>query len=762
MQLYKSWVCWRYEFVKDIKKPTKIPYNPITAQRASVTDPSTWEHFGYCVQAATQTAFYDGIGFVLSEKDPYAIIDLDDPEDNEDILRRHAYLYDHFDSYIERSPSGKGVHIIVKATVADGRRKSKIELYSTERYMTMTGDVLKNMDIANYSQDIGLLWQELGGGFTGDNYRGNAQTLTDEDVLNSCLCATNSAKFVDLWSGKWEGHYDSHSQADLGLINHLTYWSENRGQVARLFLQSGLGQREKANRKNYVEGLIEKAFDRVAPPVDFSTIITSSYELAKNDTAILAAESKEAVLDVVHSSGEFTDLMNDIMHPIPIYNPPGMLGELAMAIYSAAPRPVYDIALVGAIGMMAGITGRTYNISNTGLNQYLLVLAATGMGKDTAVIGIDRLINNLRMRVPSIMGYRRTGNIQSGPALYKMMDEQPCVFSLKGEYGMELRKMSNRDQTAIYSDMKAAFLEMYSKSGKHGILQPLVYSDKAKNTKSIVAPSFTFICESTPETVFENVDESMVSDGLLSRFNIVYYKGKRPCNNKSAPDYTFSEHLLNKVADITAYCNRMMLEDKFIDVSMEPDAEAFLDRVDMVCDTIINDNTSDSNLTALLNRVHLKTMKLAALIAVCDDPYKPKVTLQAALWSYNFVNKCTQDLVLQFQQGLVGKASSEGRQVAIVRDALAGFFDIEGKTLRSYGVTPELQRAGVIPYTYLYRKVSNKRAFTEDRQGTKLALAKIIGVLLETGELTEVPSTQLKTNFNLNGRAFCLNKGLTT
>jgi len=38
--------------------------------------------------------------------------------------------------------------------------------------------------------------------------------------------------------------------------------------------------------------------------------------------------------------------------------PPGFLGEVAQFIYGAAPRPVPEIALAGAIGLLAGIVGR--------------------------------------------------------------------------------------------------------------------------------------------------------------------------------------------------------------------------------------------------------------------------------------------------------------------------------------------------------------------------------------------------------------------
>jgi primase-polymerase (primpol)-like protein len=47
------------------------------------------------------------------------------------------------EGYIETSPSGTGVHIIVEGIVRDGgMRKGPIENYSRERFFTITGEVL--------------------------------------------------------------------------------------------------------------------------------------------------------------------------------------------------------------------------------------------------------------------------------------------------------------------------------------------------------------------------------------------------------------------------------------------------------------------------------------------------------------------------------------------------------------------------------------------------------------------------------------------
>ena len=47
------------------------------------------------------------------------------------------------EGYVEISPSGTGVHIIVEGTVRDGgMRKGPIEMYSRGRFFTITGEVL--------------------------------------------------------------------------------------------------------------------------------------------------------------------------------------------------------------------------------------------------------------------------------------------------------------------------------------------------------------------------------------------------------------------------------------------------------------------------------------------------------------------------------------------------------------------------------------------------------------------------------------------
>jgi putative DNA primase/helicase len=140
-----QWVCWRLE-TRD-GKPTKVPYTPGTERRASSTDLMTWSTFDQALAAyKAGEPPYDGIGFVFCNADPFVGVDLDDCFDTEsgEVSRWAQKIINRVqEGYVEISPSGNGIHIIVEGTVRDGgMRKGKVEMYGRGRFFTITGRTL--------------------------------------------------------------------------------------------------------------------------------------------------------------------------------------------------------------------------------------------------------------------------------------------------------------------------------------------------------------------------------------------------------------------------------------------------------------------------------------------------------------------------------------------------------------------------------------------------------------------------------------------
>jgi putative DNA primase/helicase len=140
-----QWVNWRLE-MRD-GKPTKVPYTRGTERRASSTDLMTWSTFEEALAAyEAGEPLYDGIGFVFCSADRFVGIDLDhcrNPESGEVAPWAQSIIDRVQEGYVEISPSGGGVHIIVEGSVNDGgMRKGDVEMYSRGRFFTVTGRVL--------------------------------------------------------------------------------------------------------------------------------------------------------------------------------------------------------------------------------------------------------------------------------------------------------------------------------------------------------------------------------------------------------------------------------------------------------------------------------------------------------------------------------------------------------------------------------------------------------------------------------------------
>jgi putative DNA primase/helicase len=135
----RQWLCWRIE--ERDGKPTKVPYSPLTGEKASSTDPKTWADYSEAVKAHKELG-YHGIGFVFTPEDDLCGVDLDGCLDSQtgEIERWAQEIVGELDSYTEISPSGTGVHVLVRAELPKGRnRKGRFEAYDRGRYFTITG-----------------------------------------------------------------------------------------------------------------------------------------------------------------------------------------------------------------------------------------------------------------------------------------------------------------------------------------------------------------------------------------------------------------------------------------------------------------------------------------------------------------------------------------------------------------------------------------------------------------------------------------------
>lgn len=754
MRIYPQWVVWRYEDT-DSKKPTKVPYSAKTGHLASVTDPNTWAGFDECVNAMS-SGWYAGIGFVLTENDPYSFIDLDDTKGDQTALDRQIKIFNEFNSYAERSPSGSGLHIIVKGAIPSGRRRSFIEVYSSLRYMTMTGDVYRNAPINDCNELLNVLWGQMGQGSVAvAHYAGLAEAKeTDEQVYNRAVAAANGDKFAELYAGKWEGMYASQSEADFALVDIIAFYTQNRAQISRMFRASGLGQRDKAKRDDYVSYMLNKCFDRMLPPVDVDGLRNKLDEaIAKKEAADRAAALSQNSEATPHPKAPAPNL-NEASKVYSV--PPGLVGEIAQYIYAQAPRPVPEIALAGALGLVAGIVGRAYNISGTGLNQYVLLLAPTGTGKEAIASGIDKLMAQVIRTVPAASDFIGPGEIASSQAIIKYMSRGPTSFvSLVGEFGIYLQQMASVNAPPHLIGLRRFLLDAYNKSGEGKVLRPSIYSDKDKNTAAVLAPSFTLLGESTPEKFYEGLHEGLISEGLLPRFTMIEYHGERPALNPGHLSAQPSFELIDRLSTLCAHALMLNSQHKAIHVQTDATARELFQQFDAHCDA--NINTSDREVRRhLWNRAHVKALKLAGIIAVGCNPYDPTITADVASWAINLVVADVRNLLARFDAGEIGIDNDETKQLAKVIATVKDFVVSPWPDVAKYageGMS-NLHSNRIVPYSYVQRRLAAVAVFRKDRIGASGAIKRALKTLCERGDLQEVSRATLAKDYGTSAVAY--------
>lgn len=93
-----------------------------SVERADSTDPATWATYERALEASEQA---DGIGYVFAADDPFVGVDFDDCRDGDKLDSAVAALILHLDSYTERSPSGSGAHVIIRADLNGSRNRTR-------------------------------------------------------------------------------------------------------------------------------------------------------------------------------------------------------------------------------------------------------------------------------------------------------------------------------------------------------------------------------------------------------------------------------------------------------------------------------------------------------------------------------------------------------------------------------------------------------------------------------------------------------------
>lgn len=350
---------------------------------------------------------------------------------------------------------------------------------------------------------------------------------------------------------------------------------------------------------------------------------------------------------------------------------------------------------------------------------------------------------------PAFSGFMDFSDYASGPALVKAISNSKAgsFVNVAGEWGRKLRKMGDDHTEGPMSSLRTVMTNLYQKSSAGTIVGGIGYSDKEKNIAATSGVAYSMIGETTPDTFYESLTNTMMQDGFMSRFIVIEYTGLRPefntANSVQIPNDLY-EILLNGAAAVM-HCP----PGGYKDVAMSREAQIMLDAFDKHCDQQIN-ATDDESWRQMWNRAHLKTLKVAGLLAVTDCPASPVVTEEHAEWALNLIHRDIKIMGRKMASGDVGDGdiAREKKLLSVLHSYLMN------PIAEGYKVPDEMRKAGVVARKYLQIRLQRTNSFMKHKLGQTLALDHTIRSLCDSGYLVEVAKDKLPPEWNFHGKAY--------
>lgn len=430
--------------------------------------------------------------------------------------------------------------------------------------------------------------------------------------------------------------------------------------------------------------------------------------------------------------------------------PPGFVGRLAQFVYQQAPHPVEEVAIVAALGAMAGIAGREWTISDTGLNIYMVLVARSGIGKEAMHSGIGKLVSASAVQCAEIRSQVLTMDFASGPALVKGCAMTPCMVNLAGEIGHKFVEMA--EERGVGGPMRGyrkVLTDLYAKSGAGGMAAGIAYSDQDKNVESADRVAFSLIGDTTPGRFYQSLTPTMMEDGFLSRFCVVEYLGEIPDPNP-APLRAPARELVDVYVSIFSHAQSLRSREQFMAVAVQGEARTVLDAFRAECIDNVKAAGEDEGGRQLWTRAHLKALRVAGLLAVGENPFVPAVTEEQASWAISLVRHGIAAFEKRIGNGDVGEGSDAGRERKVL-EVCKDF--LRQSDQQKFA---EMRKANIIPRSYIQTRTQRVAAFYNHKLGATGAMGLALRSAVANGHLIEIKRRLLVENFGYHGDAYRL------
>lgn len=429
--------------------------------------------------------------------------------------------------------------------------------------------------------------------------------------------------------------------------------------------------------------------------------------------------------------------------------PIGLLGDMYdfFLEHAVAPNPVF--ALAGAKTMLAGIIGRQYQVSGTGLQFFNVVLAPSGTGKQSATSGIRAIEHALRQAIP-VLWDRHSGPtmLASAPGMQTLLAEKPAVYAVLNEYATTLSAITNHKSNETTRRLKGALLDLFTASSPGTIFGAAWYSDREKKKDPVISPAFSFLGDAVAEDFNEVVDADSIKDGFLPRHSLYVYSGMPPKANRNRRMQP-PPQLVNTLAKIIVHIQELETREEFINIPLYS--------VDLPSE--LHDKYSIRKAKEIgvadpampvFQRVAHKILREAALTAFsrwAAGMGELMVTESDIGQAEAFVLHQSDYMISAMRSGNLGRGSN-AREAKVLEVMQQWSRDTKEKRIRARAPQYSVDHRDIVPQKYIIEKLKRNKLFdVDERMNAGEMVRRTIGELVLQGTIHELSPEQVLAVF---------------
>ena len=322
---------------------------------------------------------------------------------------------------------------------------------------------------------------------------------------------------------------------------------------------------------------------------------------------------------------------------------PGFINELTDWTMEMSQSPHRVIAFVGALMMLAHLTGRSYTDTHgTHTNLYMILLGESGIGKEAP--------RKTNMRIADKVGFSESvaSSFPSGPAMEDALAECPSILLQTDEVEVFFGRLRNA-KGGLGASISERLRTLFTSSGSKYIVRGKAGEGLGAQ---ILCPHLSLFGTGTTKAFLDAMTPEEVHDGLFGRCLVIPVEDLYVSQDVSA--YEALPDNVVATAQMLAEREKAAIECGcfgITDVGETEDAtQAFAEVREKTMELRRAFSEMDMPIArATVVRMNEKIAKLALLYAISEDPRSPKISRAAVEWATKFVVHVTRWMLFEGQ-----------------------------------------------------------------------------------------------------------------